>query len=149
MSPSSNQNQQPWWAAFRTALIVDDSRWSRLMIQQTIVSFGLQTSFAVDGSDAFQQIESCPPSVVITDIEMPHCSGIGLLDRVRTSPRPDIRDIPFIVVSSLSDAATTAQVHRHRNAYLLSKPLSLRLLHLTLQLEATSISLQMQSRYWN
>jgi len=149
MSSSTKQNYQPWWAAFQSALIVDDSRWSRLMIQQTIESFGLQTWLAVDGSDAFKQIESRLPSVVITDIEMPHCSGIGLLDRVRMSARPDIRDIPFIVVSSLDDAATAARVHRHHNAYLLSKPLSLRLLHLTLQLEATSLRVQMQNRCWN
>jgi len=149
MSPSTKLNQQPWWVAFQSVLIVDDSRWSRLMIQQTIGSFGLQTSLAVDGSDAFQQIESRPPSVVITDIEMPYCSGIGLLDRVRMSPRPDVRDIPFVVISSLIDGATAARVHRHHNAYLLSKPLSLRLLHLTLQLEATSLSVQMQNRCWN
>lgn len=149
MAPSTRQNQQPWWTAFQSALIVDDSRWSRMIVQQTIESFGLQTWLAVDGNDAFKQIESRPPSVVITDIEMPHCSGIDLLDRVRINIRPDIRDIPFVVVSSLIDAATAARVHRHRNAYLLPKPLSLRLLYLTLQLEATSLRVQMQNRCWN
>ncbi len=146
MSPSTKQIQQPWWTAFQSALIVDDSRWSRMMIQQTIRSFGLQTSLAVDGNDAFKQIQSLPPSVIITDIEMPNCSGIDLLARVRVSVRPDIQNIPFVVVSSLIDAATAARVHRHRNAYLLSKPLSLRLLHLTLQLEATSLHVQVQNR---
>ena len=149
MTPLTKQNQIPWWDTFRFALIVDDSHWSRMMIQQTIGSFGLHTSLAVDGSDAFKQIALRPPSVVITDIEMPYCSGIGLLDRVRMSARPDIRDIPFVVVSSLMDTATAARVHRHHNAYLLAKPLSLRLLYLTLQLEATSLTVQMQNRYWN
>jgi two-component system cell cycle response regulator len=87
-------------------LIVDDSKVVRSTIAKVI-----RTSFDVleegDGEAGWTAVESDPAIVaVISDLGMPKLDGMGLLSRIRSSPQPRVRDLPFLVISGNEDDET-------------------------------------------
>jgi len=87
-------------------LIVDDSK-----IIRTTVSRLIRKSFDVreenNGETGWKAIATDPSIVVVfSDIMMPELDGFGLLERVRNSPDPRIRDLPVIMISGDEDDAT-------------------------------------------
>jgi CheY-like chemotaxis protein len=53
---------------------------------------------AQDGQEGLARLESDPPDLIITDIEMPNLDGIDLIKRLRQ--RPNLNQIPIVVVSA-------------------------------------------------
>jgi two-component system, cell cycle response regulator len=87
-------------------LIVDDSR-----IVRTTIGRLIRSSFDVreeaNGEAGWKAISTDPSiMVVFSDIQMPELDGFGLLDRVRKSEDPRIRELPVIVISGDEDDAT-------------------------------------------
>jgi two-component system chemotaxis response regulator CheY len=91
------------------ALVVDDDVVSRMALADLMRSFiELKVVEAVDGQDAWEQMEMGPaPMICCCDVQMPRLSGIGLLKRVRSSPR--FKDIPFVLVTAAADLETVKQ----------------------------------------
>ena len=90
-------------------LIVEDSKVIRASVAKVIRS-SFDTCDAADGEAAWAAIERDPSIVVvISDLGMPKLDGFGLLQRIRSSASPRIRDLPFLVISGNEDDAT-----RHR-----------------------------------
>lgn len=69
-------------------LIADDSKVMRQIVTRTLRQAGFDGHDlveAVDGSDAFQKVQSEAPDLVLSDWNMPNMTGIELLDRLRSS----------------------------------------------------------------
>lgn len=64
-------------------LVVDDERDIREGLKELLESEGYQVDTAVDGSDAIEKVRGLKYQIVITDIMMPHVSGIELLEKVK------------------------------------------------------------------
>jgi len=87
-------------------LIVDDSKAVRSAVAKVIRSF-FDTCEAADGEAGWAAIERDPSiAVVISDLGMPNLDGFGLLQRIRSSTSPRIRELPFLVLSGNEDDAT-------------------------------------------
>lgn len=87
-------------------LIVDDSKAVRSAVAKVIRSF-FDTCEAADGESGWAAIERDPGiAVVISDLGMPGLDGFGLLQRIRSSTSPRIRELPFLVLSGNEDDAT-------------------------------------------
>jgi two-component system, cell cycle response regulator len=89
-------------------LIVDDSKVVRSTLAKVI-----RTTFDVreeaDGEAGWAAVESDLAVVaVISDLSMPKLDGLGLLQRIRSSSSPRIRDLPFLVISGNEDDDTRA-----------------------------------------
>src|SRR5258706_4900435 len=89
----------------KKVLIVDDSKFVRTTFNRI-----LSASFAVrevaDGEAGWQAIETDPTIVmVVSDIDMPKLDGFGLLERVRGSKDPRIKEMPIIVISGNQNEA--------------------------------------------
>lgn len=90
-------------------LIVDDSKVIRVTARK-ILRDHFETVEAVDGENAWEILNSAPPfSVVVTDLTMPNLDGYGLLERIRNSQQPHIRDIPVIVITGANDSEAVKQ----------------------------------------
>jgi two-component system chemotaxis response regulator CheY len=91
------------------ALVVDDDVVSRMALTDLMRSFiELKVVEAVDGLDAWEKMVMGPaPMICCCDVQMPRLSGIGLLKRVRSSPR--FKDIPFVLVTAAADLETVKQ----------------------------------------
>jgi two-component system chemotaxis sensor kinase CheA len=80
-------------------LVVDDSITTRTLEKNILETVGFEVYVAVNGLEAWTQLPEINPDVIISDVEMPHMTGLELARRVKTDPRT--QDIPLILLTSL------------------------------------------------
>ena len=96
----------------------------REQIGEWMESLGFSVTYANCGATALDKIRQSRPDMVVTDIDMPHLSGLHLLQMLRDDPDSKIADVPVIVSSSLEDPSVTRIVARLRGSVFLKKPVS-------------------------
>lgn len=82
-------------------LVVDDMMTMRKIVAKTCKDMGFtQIQEAADGALAWEIISSSKPQIglVISDWNMPNCTGIELLKRVRGDSR--FKNLPFMLVTA-------------------------------------------------
>jgi two-component system chemotaxis response regulator CheY len=82
-------------------LIVDDMMTMRKLVSKTCKEIGFQNLVeAADGIQAWEAIQNSTPPIglVISDWNMPNCSGLDLVKRIRADSR--FKNIPFIMVTA-------------------------------------------------
>ncbi|WP_308635834.1 response regulator [Paenibacillus silvisoli] len=83
-------------------MVVDDERWIREGLKQTIdwTSHGIQfMGDAEDGNEALKLIESDVPDIIVSDIRMPSMDGMELIEEIEKRGL----DIKVIFISGFSD----------------------------------------------
>ncbi|MEE3716728.1 response regulator [Tumidithrix elongata RA019] len=89
-------------------LIVDDSSNTRHSLVQALEKAGFKTEQAKDGDDALLKIRSgIRVNAIVSDIEMPHMDGYGLLSKLKANEA--LSHLPVIFLTSNSDE--TQQQH--------------------------------------
>jgi two-component system chemotaxis sensor kinase CheA len=88
--------------ARRRLLLVDDSMTTRTLERNILESAGYDVMAAADGRAALELLERHGADLVVSDVEMPHLDGLGLLTAIRASSR--FRDLPVILLTSLEAA---------------------------------------------
>ena len=78
-----------------TILVVDDDPGLRHALVETLVDAGYAVEQAGDGMMALRQIAGQVPDLILSDVQMPHLDGIGLV----TVLAPHIPPIPIILMS--------------------------------------------------
>jgi two-component system chemotaxis response regulator CheY len=89
-----------------SVLIVDDSPTSRMIIKRCfeIAGYGEpEYLFASDGMEALQILDDRAVDLLVTDLNMPNCGGIALLQKVRHNALNT--EMRIILVSSFADIA--------------------------------------------
>ena len=85
-----------------SVLVVEDSRIQAAILKNKLMDAGYEVRTAEDGQIGLEMIRQERPTLVISDIEMPRMTGYELCKAVKSDP--DLRTIPFILLSTLSDA---------------------------------------------
>ncbi len=106
-------------------LVADDAVSMRMTIINHLKSLGF-TNFteAPNGNAAFQMMESAPEpfQLVLSDQNMPECTGLEFLRRVRATEK--FKTTPFIMITSETEKAIVVQaVQSGANNYV-SKPVT-------------------------
>src|SRR5262245_38829520 len=70
---------------------------------------GVDLIAAKDGATALAHLAVRRPWLMTLDLVLPSLDGFGLLERVRQ--RSDLDDMPIMVISALSDAATIKRAY--------------------------------------
>ncbi len=83
-------------------LIVEDSRIQAKILSDKLLQSGYQVRTAANGQIGLEMIRQQQPTLVISDIEMPIMTGYELCRAVKNDP--ELRTIPFILLSTLADA---------------------------------------------
>ena len=84
------------------ALIVDDSRAIRKLLQRMIEPLGFECAQAEHGEDALAQLDPAnPPDVVLVDWNMPVMDGLALVKAIRAIR--GFAEMTVLMVSSESD----------------------------------------------
>jgi two-component system cell cycle response regulator len=97
-------------------LIVDDSRVIRVTARK-ILRDHFETIEAADGEEAWEVLTGDEPvSLVVSDLTMPNLDGFGLLEKIRNSHLPQVRDIPVIIITGANDTDTTMERARAAGA---------------------------------
>ncbi|MEQ8664913.1 MAG: response regulator [Rhodospirillales bacterium] len=81
-----------------SVLVVDDSVTTRTLERSLLEANGYRVSVSVDGRDALESLRRQPVDLVVSDVEMPHLDGFGLLRAMKQDP--SLAAIPVILVTS-------------------------------------------------
>ncbi len=87
---------------FKVVLIEDEVLLLR-MYQEKLEKDGIVVFTATDGTEGMQLLNDELPSIVLCDIMMPGTNGLEFLKMKQASDRPEVRDIPVIMLSNLDD----------------------------------------------
>lgn len=130
MRETSNPNDHPKRCR---VLIVDDTRASRVLLAKKLGQSGIQTTDAVDGMAAWKLLQQESFDIVISDYEMPRCSGLQLLAAMRHSVSKAINSLPMIIVSSAESGFLRKQIVGIQRCRFLTKPIDFVVLNALLQ----------------
>ena len=103
------------------ALVVDDNKTNRFIIEKALWSWGLQVLEAASGKEALFLLKS-PQNVIdmiILDDRMPEMSGIETVVLIRKDPA--LKDIPIVMLSS-GDELSRSKLEQLKISRLLKKP---------------------------
>ncbi len=84
------------------ALIAEDSRMQAKMLEHRLMQAGYDVAVAGDGAQALELARRRKPDIIISDIEMPQLTGYEFCRAVKQDPA--LRDVPVILLSTLSEA---------------------------------------------
>jgi serine/threonine-protein kinase len=86
-------------------VVVDDDPQALIFVEEVVREAlpGAEVVILRDPRHAFPIIESRPPALVITDLDMPYLNGVELTAAIRGSDRT--REVPIIVFSGVGGAA--------------------------------------------
>ena len=93
--------------ARRRVLVVDDSMTTRSLEQGILEAAGYEVATAVDGNDAWRQLQERGADLVVSDIEMPNMDGLTLCRLIRASAT--LANLPVVLVTSLDSADDRAR----------------------------------------
>lgn len=82
-------------------LVVDDEPCICLALAMLLQTHGYQTVTACSCDEALEFIAGSLPALILSDVNMPHRSGLDLLRELRSGP-PPLRRIPVVLVSALT-----------------------------------------------
>jgi two-component system chemotaxis response regulator CheY len=110
----------------KQVLVVDDSSTSRMIIQRCleVASLGFDTFVqAENGMEALAILREHEPfDLILTDINMPKMDGQTFVKLVKS--KPETRDIPLVVISSIADGAFIDELLRLGVDSVIKKPVS-------------------------
>ncbi len=106
-------------------LVVDDSTMMRKLIVRALGEVGdeeVEIVEASDGMEALAMIQQHGTSIdfILSDMNMPNWNGLTLLKSLRGSP--ELRHIPFIIVTADETSASVQQALREGAAGVVGKP---------------------------
>ncbi len=100
-----------------TVLLVEDSIATRIQEKRILEAAGYDVTTAVDGVDGYNKLQSRLFDAVISDVQMPHMSGLELTARIRQ--HREYSEVPVILVTTLaSDADRQRGAEAGANAYI-------------------------------
>ncbi len=102
-------------------LIVEDNQQAANLLKKVLGGLGIHQAYrSADGREAQQFLDAADDMVdpIICDWEMPHMTGIELLQQVRTV----YPDMPFIMVTGNADSDSVEVATRYRVSGYIKKP---------------------------
>ena len=119
---SSSAKRQTQSGADRNlnVLVVEDFQTVRKAVVQVLESLKMQVIEAENGVRALEILDKGSVDLVFTDLVMPEMDGFELCEEIRR--RPDVRDLPIIVISTHRDAQYVIQALRAGADDYLTKP---------------------------
>jgi chemotaxis protein histidine kinase CheA/CheY-like chemotaxis protein len=117
----STATRAPKPSTRKRALVVDDSSIVREIIREILAEAGLDIELAHSGAAALEALEARSPDIVLSDVEMPHMSGLELLREIRRRTQR----LPVVMIStrgSVEDRRVAAEIGA--DAYLVKSDFS-------------------------
>ena len=110
-----------------TILCIDDESDIRSLLVEELQDAGFNTLEAEDGQQGLQIIQQKWPDIVVSDISMPVMNGLELLAEIQIN-HPEFSNIPFILLTALTDRVNELAGLEGGAADYLTKPVDFDLL---------------------
>ena len=112
----------------RVILVVEDDPSISLLVELSLEDLGYQVETIADGTLALRRLEArSAPDLIVLDLMLPGASGLEIVQAVRR--RPEMRELPIIVLSARTMPDIQEQTYRHGAQVFLEKPFRLEELH--------------------
>ncbi len=85
----------------RTALVVDDIAYTRLLYGKALKKLGYAVTEAENGKEAVRRALTSPPALILLDLNLPDLSGLEVLQTLRAQQMT----APVIVITANEDRA--------------------------------------------
>jgi len=82
----------------KTILIVDDMEENRAVLSDLLAPLGFSIVEATDGQQGLEKASEIQPDIILTDIVMPHLTGLEMVQRLRQQTQ--FKEIPIIAISA-------------------------------------------------
>jgi two-component system chemotaxis response regulator CheY len=91
------------------ALVVDDSRTTRLILTKTLRELGFEVREAADGKEALEVIkaEKTALTLILVDWNMPEMNGLDMLKRLRQTP--EFSSLVIVMVTAETEIGHIAE----------------------------------------
>ena len=100
-------------------MIVEDEPDMRDTLKDVLELYGYRVITAANGAEALEQLEerrsAGRPCLILLDLMMPVMSGWELLERLRDGSRPELAEIPVVVVSAAADLTRVQERYQCRS----------------------------------
>jgi CheY-like chemotaxis protein len=78
-------------------VVAEDHEDIRFVLKRALERAGHEVVTAADGAEALDAVRRYRPQIVVTDVDMPHMSGLELCRAIRADA--DLRHIPVVLAS--------------------------------------------------
>ena len=124
----------------RSVLAVDNSASMIFYLGTLLTRLDYKVISARSAEEALQMMETAVPSLVLTEISLPHMNGINLLKRIQETPR--LKEVPVIILTYESDPALKDTCLRAGCTAFISKPIEPDVLYRAMQAATESVPRQ-------
>jgi len=105
-------------------LIVEDNALNVKLFCDLLAAHGHEARPVIDSRQALDSAQEFQPDLVITDIQLPHVSGLELIQMIRDDK--NLKAVPIMAVTAYAAAADEERIRTAgANAYV-SKPISVK-----------------------
>lgn len=125
VKPASKTKKEAVSETGLRALVVEDFETMRKAVTKVLGSLNMKVIEASNGIEALKVLDAEPVDLVFTDLVMPEMDGFELCEEIRR--RPDIRNLPIIVISTHRDAHYIVRALRCGADDYLAKPFTAQL----------------------
>lgn len=108
----------------RKVLLVDDDPVYLTLGSEELESRGYDVSEAQNGAEGLEKLRTEHFDIVISDLEMPILTGIGLLDAIRADDREDVAALPFIMITGRGDIDSVGRAYDSGATSFIQKPVN-------------------------
>jgi len=103
-------------------LVVEDNALNIKLFCDLLTAHGHETEPVTDSRDALEAARAFHPDLVITDIQLPHLTGIELMQQLRADEQ--LRDVPIMAVTAYAAAGDDERFRAAGAQAYVSKPIS-------------------------
>jgi two-component system cell cycle response regulator DivK len=112
-------------------VMIDPSETFIKFVSRTLTRMGYEVFHAYDLESGFSIIAEAKPSLVLAEINVPNCKGVELCEILCSDPRT--ATIPIVIVTTDGNEQSLEQAKKAGCSDYLTKPLTVRDIHLMLQ----------------
>ncbi|MCA9287439.1 MAG: response regulator [Phycisphaerales bacterium] len=105
-------------------LLADDEAHVRMVLARRFEALGCQVRMACDGEQALAMAREEAPDLVITDVQMPHMSGVEFSQALRGVAT--CVDVPIVMLTARNYIVQDGDLAKARITHVLTKPFSIR-----------------------
>ena len=103
-------------------LVVEDNALNIKLFCDLLTAHGHQTEPVTDSRDALEAARAFKPDLVITDIQLPHVSGLELMELLRADA--ELKHVPIMAVTAYAAAGDDERIRAAGAQAYVSKPIS-------------------------
>ncbi|MEW6577383.1 response regulator [Sphingorhabdus buctiana] len=107
----------------KKVLIVEDNELNLKLFTDLLRAHQFEVEGVRDGREAFARMRAFVPDLVIMDIQMPHVSGLELIEAMQSEP--DLKPIPVLAVTAYAGKGDEERILGAGAKAYLSKPVGM------------------------